>query len=160
MFLFFFFLMIRRPPRSTRTDTRFPYTTLCRSRLELPGVAQAHFPVRAPGRRQLLARDDATQQFAIDRVIVEHEAAVDAARAQFVVDRQILRQVVEAADVEADACDAHRVALRSADRSDSRRYRYRADRRSRPARRCGRRSTDGNDRKSTRLNSSHSCASR
>src|SRR3546814_6822652 len=27
-----FFLMIRRPPRSTRTDTLFPYTTLCRSR--------------------------------------------------------------------------------------------------------------------------------
>src|SRR3546814_11900757 len=25
------FLMIRRPPRSTRTDTRFPYTTLFRS---------------------------------------------------------------------------------------------------------------------------------
>src|SRR3546814_3191599 len=29
---FFFFLMIRRPPRSTRTDTLFPYTTLFRSR--------------------------------------------------------------------------------------------------------------------------------
>src|SRR3546814_19706560 len=28
---FCFFLMIRRPPRSTRTDTRFPYTTLFRS---------------------------------------------------------------------------------------------------------------------------------
>src|SRR3546814_14816017 len=27
-----FFLMIRRPPRSTRTDTLFPYTTLFRSR--------------------------------------------------------------------------------------------------------------------------------
>src|SRR3546814_19851884 len=27
------FLMIRRPPRSTRTDTLFPYTTLFRSRL-------------------------------------------------------------------------------------------------------------------------------
>src|SRR3546814_20418998 len=26
----FFFLMIRRPPRSTRTDTLFPYTTLFR----------------------------------------------------------------------------------------------------------------------------------
>src|SRR3546814_19791711 len=26
-----FFLMIRRPPISTRTDTLFPYTTLCRS---------------------------------------------------------------------------------------------------------------------------------
>src|SRR3546814_1790204 len=28
----FFFLMIRRPPRSTRTDTLIPYTTLFRSR--------------------------------------------------------------------------------------------------------------------------------
>src|SRR3546814_11181976 len=28
---FLFFLMIRRPPRSTRTDTLFPYTTLFRS---------------------------------------------------------------------------------------------------------------------------------
>src|SRR3546814_3779062 len=43
------FLMIRRPPRSTRTDTLFPYTTLFRSagadrgpghrRLHLPGPA-------------------------------------------------------------------------------------------------------------------------
>src|SRR3546814_1768218 len=30
-YLGFVFLMIRRPPRSTRTDTRFPYTTLFRS---------------------------------------------------------------------------------------------------------------------------------
>src|SRR3546814_20635180 len=30
----FLFLMIRRPPRSTRTDTLFPYTTLFRSRRE------------------------------------------------------------------------------------------------------------------------------
>src|SRR3546814_5178393 len=29
--LVIFFLMIRRPPRSTRTDTLFPYTTLFRS---------------------------------------------------------------------------------------------------------------------------------
>src|SRR3546814_13832632 len=32
--LLFFFLMIRRPPRSTRTDTLFPYTTLFRSELD------------------------------------------------------------------------------------------------------------------------------
>src|SRR3546814_1834145 len=31
LLLFFFFLTIRRPPRSTRTDTLFPYTTLFRS---------------------------------------------------------------------------------------------------------------------------------
>src|SRR3546814_6222858 len=30
VYLVFFFLMIRRPPRSTRTDTLFPYTTLYR----------------------------------------------------------------------------------------------------------------------------------
>src|SRR3546814_1947310 len=30
-FMFIFFLMIRRPPRSTRTATLFPYTTLFRS---------------------------------------------------------------------------------------------------------------------------------
>src|SRR3546814_13465410 len=30
-FVVFFCLMIRRPPRSTRTDTLFPYTTLFRS---------------------------------------------------------------------------------------------------------------------------------
>src|SRR3546814_11770413 len=33
--LFFFFLMIRRPPRSTRTDTLFPYTTLFRSTVHM-----------------------------------------------------------------------------------------------------------------------------
>src|SRR3546814_14092852 len=31
VYILFFFLMIRRPPRSTRTDTLFPYTTLFRS---------------------------------------------------------------------------------------------------------------------------------
>src|SRR3546814_20089183 len=34
----FLFLMIRRPPRSTRTDTLFPYTTLFRS------LARPHQP--------------------------------------------------------------------------------------------------------------------
>src|SRR3546814_2078415 len=33
---FVFFLMIRRPPRSTRTDTLFPYTTLFRSETKMP----------------------------------------------------------------------------------------------------------------------------
>src|SRR3546814_10082899 len=50
-FVFFFFLMIRRPPRSTRTDTLFPYTTLFRS---------------APGRGQPLCRGD---RFARDGLV-------------------------------------------------------------------------------------------
>src|SRR3546814_9849531 len=43
----FFFLMIRRPPRSTRTDTLFPYTTLFRSDEELGGQPSAHVVARA-----------------------------------------------------------------------------------------------------------------
>src|SRR3546814_13545666 len=39
MLVVFFFLMIRRPPRSTRTDTLFPYTTLFRSRADRDGRA-------------------------------------------------------------------------------------------------------------------------
>src|SRR3546814_2294967 len=38
LFSYLFFLMIRRPPRSTRTDTLFPYTTLFRSHAELKGA--------------------------------------------------------------------------------------------------------------------------
>src|SRR3546814_1129446 len=37
----FFVLMIRRPPRSTRTDTLFPYTTLFRSRRPVLGPVSA-----------------------------------------------------------------------------------------------------------------------
>src|SRR3546814_1459032 len=35
--------MIRRPPRSTRTDTRFPYTTLFRSRPQGETIAWERF---------------------------------------------------------------------------------------------------------------------
>src|SRR3546814_14767361 len=47
-----FFLMIRRPPRSTRTDTLFPYTTLFRSsvRTRQPGRVRRGEPgVFRPG---------------------------------------------------------------------------------------------------------------
>src|SRR3546814_18832141 len=56
--LVFFFLMIRRPPRSTRTDTLFPYTTLFRSLHLLHDAASAEKGAdlpqpggRSPGRR-------------------------------------------------------------------------------------------------------------
>src|SRR3546814_19391046 len=47
----FFFLMIRRPPRSTRTDTLFPYTTLFRS-----GGRGGIHEVEAGALRRLLGR--------------------------------------------------------------------------------------------------------
>src|SRR3546814_1860504 len=43
MISLFLFLMIRRPPRSTRTDTLFPYTTLFRSIAQLRLVAPRIF---------------------------------------------------------------------------------------------------------------------
>src|SRR3546814_12445903 len=51
--LCFFFVMIRRPPRSTRTDTLFPYTTLFRSPPApppTPDLSQAGSPRGNPGR--------------------------------------------------------------------------------------------------------------
>src|SRR3546814_14253576 len=65
----FFFLIIRRPPRSTRTDTLFPYTTLFRSLVPVfehvvPGIVERHHP-RA---RQGVAE-------AGEEVAVEHEVA-------------------------------------------------------------------------------------
>src|SRR3546814_12490628 len=54
--LFFFFLMIRRPPRSTRTDTLCPYTTLFRSWCPGTGSNRRHcdfqshaLPTELPG---------------------------------------------------------------------------------------------------------------
>src|SRR3546814_1927432 len=58
----FFFLMLRRPPRSTRTDTLFPYTTLfrsgpavvqCRADLMAGDSCLAHRTWRFRGRRLL-----------------------------------------------------------------------------------------------------------
>src|SRR3546814_17777918 len=62
LLLFFFlpfhfvFLMIRRPPRSTRTDTLFPDTTLFRSYgPELTGELRHVRPLTRMGRRQSAA---------------------------------------------------------------------------------------------------------
>src|SRR3546814_11811987 len=58
LFCVVFFLMIRRPPRSTRTDTLFPYTTLFRSHqvtpdadVELIVTDRRHADPDAQGRR-------------------------------------------------------------------------------------------------------------
>src|SRR3546814_10805226 len=51
----FFFLMIRRPPRSTRTDTLFPYTTLFRSQGAGPRRHRATFHGRLQCRELAVA---------------------------------------------------------------------------------------------------------
>src|SRR3546814_12175328 len=55
-----FFLMIRRPPRSTRTDTLFPYTTLFRSAdAELTADDRLHAGV-ASGKREFESAEEIT----------------------------------------------------------------------------------------------------
>src|SRR3546814_10735564 len=49
--------MIRRPPRSTRTDTLFPYTTLFRSRVDGLRVAAAVGALDLPATRVQIADD-------------------------------------------------------------------------------------------------------
>src|SRR3546814_5004468 len=58
------FLKIRRPPKSTRTDTRLPYTTLCRSRI-LRSDGRIAFPEGSRGWREQ------SQRLRAEGVVVE-----------------------------------------------------------------------------------------
>src|SRR3546814_13807098 len=113
---FFFFLMIRRPPRSTRTDTLFPYTTLFRSLLAGQGAIEEDVDeeIREGVYRLLIDRIDAVdrikQQNAVEYMPsdADHEL-VDESRVHFpdeaVRDRMIqrvARAVVQRKQVEFD----------------------------------------------------------
>src|SRR3546814_3414809 len=70
--MFFFFLMIRRPPRSTRTDTLFPYTTLFRSaadRYARSGGFDERRRVHSGRRRRLCFWHDGARRYDPDAVI-------------------------------------------------------------------------------------------
>src|SRR3546814_16147226 len=68
----FFFLMIRRPPRSTRTDTLLPYTTLFRSRFHI-GIKKGFTVQEIGGRwRQAVSFTDVFATAGIDRPVMEH----------------------------------------------------------------------------------------
>src|SRR3546814_599722 len=76
--------MIRRPPRSTRTDTLFPYTTLFRSyvdmlRLRAEAIAGAAGPLAAGHIRDLIAAIAATD---IDGPSLPEQPGAKAARLQ------------------------------------------------------------------------------
>src|SRR3546814_16670292 len=75
MICFFFFLMIRRPPRSTPTDTLFPYTTLFRSFDEEAGeeVVNAAISLR-PLLRENAAKGD-VQRYPAPEVIAAFDKA-------------------------------------------------------------------------------------
>src|SRR3546814_18565193 len=63
---FFFFLMIRRPPRPTRTDTLFPYTTLFRSVADTVTILRDGTTVETLDRADIIAPDGEMDE---DRII-------------------------------------------------------------------------------------------
>src|SRR3546814_11694324 len=78
--------MMRRPPRSTRTDTLFPYTTLFRSRIVRTGAPRARSApgtcAAAPDIAGLLAAHVARLPPADDRVPLRHHACRDGPRVE------------------------------------------------------------------------------
>src|SRR3546814_2606243 len=67
--------MIRRPPRSTRTDTLFPYTTLFRSMLIHMNLVRAGNPAEGLTRERVvrqLAEEDATGDSKLTHRSEEH----------------------------------------------------------------------------------------
>src|SRR3546814_13747797 len=67
----FFFLMLRRPPVSTRTDTPFPYTTPFRSRH--PGRRCGDFRNQADARTAAEAEFFGIERLPADDAVVEFE---------------------------------------------------------------------------------------
>src|SRR3546814_17144488 len=81
--------MVRRPPRSTRTDTLFPYTTLFRSPMareqahaadRLPAERRALDPERIEPREALPAQETAAQRVARFTRAFEQQRSRPAAR--------------------------------------------------------------------------------
>src|SRR3546814_4112020 len=64
--------MIRRPPRSTRTDTLFPYTTLCRS----PAAVGEARDRRAGGGSRMKIRAQIGKVLNLDKCIGCHTCSV------------------------------------------------------------------------------------
>src|SRR3546814_18265935 len=102
IFSCFFFLIIRRPPRSTRTDTLFPYTTLFRS-------VVAGIDAGAAGDALVL---QAVADVDADRADLHAHGAVDAV-AQF-LERELRQRLRFGAGVEGDLASGLDPRLRGA----------------------------------------------
>src|SRR3546814_2968545 len=80
--------MIRRPPRSTRTDTRFPYTTLFRSRYYPKlQIASPFSPV--PGPRLLLRDSTLAPALLTAAEMIVKQNGLSSAHAPFVEEAQL-----------------------------------------------------------------------
>src|SRR3546814_14577939 len=106
--ILFFFLMIRRPPRSTRTDTLFPYTTLFRSDQDRAVAVidtqscvrrALHLDIAAEVERPFVAAAVGTAQgvslLRILRLVLEEYEAIERAGAAVLGDQMHVRSSAE-----------------------------------------------------------------
>src|SRR3546814_17325765 len=93
--------MIRRPPRSTRTDTLFPYTTLFRS--DRVGRDPAPLDQRARPQRAL----DILEQFAAQFLPPEPRTAIEPVHRRQPLRRQIVATVPRATARRCNALFVH-----------------------------------------------------
>src|SRR3546814_20809597 len=93
MVLSVLFLMIRRPPTSTRTDTRFPYTTLFRSRDDQRALALARRADEVEDARRLVldGRVDGVERQLLVRIERGQIVEIDAVPHRFGIDRKSTR---------------------------------------------------------------------
>src|SRR3546814_7630056 len=150
--MFIFFLMIRRPPRSTRTDTLFPDTTLFRS-----GAGAAAQLQRAVFReaRGLQLGDLLQQDLARRRILVAQVDVAALAADRPGGDQRALEEAVRIAlQVEA-VLEGAGLALVGVDRHQARPLEAAHDLPLLAGREAGAAEAAQADRKSTRLNSSH-----
>src|SRR3546814_10651747 len=110
---FIFFLMIRRPPRSTRTDTPFPYTTLFRSAVR----GAAIFDDPQPARRNLVVNAVIQQDHAIGNIFLQpaaREGAIAALSSDDSRQSAFFQPIEQAADFRAqDRSEEHTSELQS-----------------------------------------------
>src|SRR3546814_9346371 len=96
--------MIRRPPRSTRTDTLFPYPTLFRSRVRKGPVLARLDPA-------LLKADEAQLRASDDQAEANRQRALSLQASGGVSDQDVLQYVTQARTAAA-ALAAKRLQLR------------------------------------------------
>src|SRR3546814_8713489 len=117
-----FFLMIRRPPRSTRTDTLFPYTTLFRSKQAILSGAPDDTPFRVHWREGDAERERTFSLGALGREVMR---IVPGQKLGYVVDtactaenvRRIVDLVAGADILFIESAFAREDAMRGADRA-------------------------------------------
>src|SRR3546814_11779717 len=89
--------MIRRPPRSTHTDTLFPYTTLCRSYVvRLGDVAQVEL---ASAERRAYYQSNAQPNIGLGIVKTSTANALDVTRAARAMGEEIQKSLPEGTNI-------------------------------------------------------------